>query len=428
MHSVPDSVSDSVSFEDLGLLPELERAVRDQGYETPTPIQAQAIPPLLEGHDLLGCARTGTGKTAAFALPILQHLAHTRQKVARDTVRCLVLTPTRELAAQVAESFRNYGAGLNLSVALIHGGVGQEPQVRALANGVDVLVATPGRLVDLVNQRRARLGAAEILVLDEADHMLDLGFIPDVRRLVAQLPKKRQTLLFSATMPAPIQELADGLLVHPIKLFVTPPATPVEAIEQRVHFVDGARKNDVLAELLRGDDVERALVFTRTKRGANRVAEKLNKSGIAAEAIHGNKSQNARTRALDGFKRGKTRVLVATDLAARGIDVDGISHVFNFDLPEVPETYVHRIGRTARAGATGIAISLCGAAERDMLKGIEKLMKKSVRAVNRPDFAPATSPARAGSPSSGRPTANASGSRRRSRYAGRAGTNARRGR
>jgi ATP-dependent RNA helicase RhlE len=366
------------SFSDLGLIPALERAVRDAGYTEPTPIQAQAIPTLLEGHDLLGCARTGTGKTAAFALPILQHLSRAGRPPRAHTVRCLVLVPTRELAAQVAESFRTYGAGLAPRIALVHGGVGENPQIQTLARGVDVLVACPGRLVDLLERRLARLDAVEVLVLDEADHMLDLGFIPDVRRIVGALPRKRQTLLFSATMPAPIQELANSLLVNPTKLFVTPPATTVDAVEQRLHWVETARKGDLLAELLRDDDVARALVFTRTKRGANRVAEKLTKGGIPAEAIHGNKSQSARTRALDAFKRGRTRVLVATDLAARGIDVDGITHVFNFELPEVPETYVHRIGRTARAGASGIAISLCAQDERDQLRGIERLIRRNV--------------------------------------------------
>ena len=367
-----------ISFSDLGLLPALERAVRDAGYTEPTPIQAQAIPPLLEGHDLLGCAKTGTGKTAAFALPILQHLANAGRPARANTVRCLVLVPTRELAAQVAESFRTYGAGLDLTVALVHGGVGETPQIKALARGVDVLVACPGRLVDLLGRNLARLDAVEVLVLDEADHMLDLGFIPDVRRIVGALPRRRQTLLFSATMPAPIQELARGMLVNPVKVFVTPPASTVDSIDQRLHYVESARKGDLLAELLREDDVARALVFTRTKRGANRVAERLSKGGIAAEAIHGNKSQSARTRALEAFKRGRTRVLVATDLAARGIDVDGITHVINYELPEVPETYVHRIGRTARAGASGIAISLCASDEREQLRGIERLIRRSV--------------------------------------------------
>jgi ATP-dependent RNA helicase RhlE len=395
----------SPSFSDFGLLPALERAVSEAGYSIPTPIQAQAIPSLLEGRDLLGCARTGTGKTAAFALPILQHLAGAKRAAPANTVRCLVLVPTRELAAQVAESFRTYGAGLGLQIAQVFGGVGQEPQCRALARGVDVLVACPGRLVDLMGQRRANLSKVEVLVLDEADHMLDLGFIPDVRKIVAVTPRRRQTLLFSATMPAPILGLAESLLVNPVKVYVTPQASTVEAIEQRVHFVESARKGDLLAQLLGERDVERALVFTRTKRGANRVAEKLAKGGIPAEAIHGNKSQNARTRALDGFKRGKHRVLVATDVAARGIDVDGITHVFNYELPEVPETYVHRIGRTARAGATGIAISFCASDERDQLRGIERLIRRSVPVVGGGSLGPAPraeqSPRRSHSPSGG---------------------------
>jgi len=294
------------------------------------------------------------------------------------TVRCLVLVPTRELAAQVADSFRAYGAGLDLAIEQVHGGVGQGPQVRALARGLDVLVACPGRLVDLMDQRRANLSRVEVLVLDEADHMLDLGFIPDVRKIVAAIPRRRQTLLFSATMPAPILGLAESLLVDPVKVYVAPQGSTVEAVEQRVHFVENKGKGDVLADLLRDDEVQRALVFTRTKRGANRVAERLARSGIPAEAIHGNKSQNARTRALEAFRRGHPRVLVATDVAARGIDVDGITHVINYELPEVPETYVHRIGRTARAGASGVAVSLCASDERDQLRSIEKLIRRRV--------------------------------------------------
>jgi len=371
-------LSDLSSFSSLGLTPALQDAVRRAGYRSPTPIQAKAIPNLLEGRDLLGCARTGTGKTAAFALPILQHLAGARRRAPAHTVRCLVLVPTRELAAQVAESFRSYGAALDLAIAQVHGGVGQEPQVRALARGLDVLVACPGRLVDLLRQKRADLSRVEVLVLDEADHMLDLGFIPDVRRIVAAIPRRRQTLLFSATMPAPILGLAESLLVNPVKVYVTPQASTVEAIEQRVHFVEDKSKGEVLADLLRDGDVQRALVFTRTKRGANRVAERLAKRGIPAEAIHGNKSQNARTRALEAFRRGHPRVLVATDVAARGIDVDGITHVINYELPEVPETYVHRIGRTARAGASGVAVSLCASDEREQLRGIEKLIRQRV--------------------------------------------------
>ena len=372
------SVSSLSDFSSLGLSPALCDAVRDAGYDSPTPIQSQAIPSLLEGRDLLGCARTGTGKTAAFALPILQHLASARRRAPVHTVRCLVLVPTRELAAQVADSFRAYGAGLDLAIEQVHGGVGQGPQVRALARGLDVLVACPGRLVDLMDQRRANLSRVEVLVLDEADHMLDLGFIPDVRKIVAAIPRRRQTLLFSTTMPAPILGLAESLLVDPVKVYVAPQGSTVEAVEQRVHFVENKGKGDVLADLLRDDEVQRALVFTRTKRGANRVAERLARSGIPAEAIHGNKSQNARTRALEAFRRGHPRVLVATDVAARGIDVDGITHVINYELPEVPETYVHRIGRTARAGASGVAVSLCASDERDQLRSIEKLIRRRV--------------------------------------------------
>ena len=372
------SVSSLSDFSSLGLSPALCDAVRDAGYDSPTPIQSQAIPSLLEGRDLLGCARTGTGKTAAFALPILQHLASARRRAPVHTVRCLVLVPTRELAAQVADCFRAYGAGLDLAIEQVHGGVGQGPQVRALARGLDVLVACPGRLVDLMDQRRANLSRVEVLVLDEADHMLDLGFIPDVRKIVAAIPRRRQTLLFSATMPAPILGLAESLLVDPVKVYVAPQGSTVEAVEQRVHFVENKGKGDVLADLLRDDEVQRALVFTRTKRGANRVAERLARSGIPAEAIHGNKSQNARTRALEAFRRGHPRVLVATDVAARGIDVDGITHVINYELPEVPETYVHRIGRTARAGASGVAVSLCASDERDQLRSIEKLIRRRV--------------------------------------------------
>jgi len=355
--------------------------VRDSGYTTPTPIQEQAIPHLLEGRDLLGCAKTGTGKTAAFALPMLQLLSAGGRRAAPNTVRSLILAPTRELAAQVAESFETYGRGLKLSVAVIFGGVSQGKQVAALHRGLDVLVATPGRLVDLMGQKHARLGAVEILVLDEADHMLDLGFIPDVKRILATLPRKRQTLFFSATMPPPIQKLADGMLTNPIKIFVTPPASTVEQIEQRVHFVDRASKPTLLAQLLSAPEVERALVFTRTKHGADKVARRLVQGGITAAAIHGNKAQNNRERTLEGFRAGRLHVLVATDIAARGIDVDGITHVVNFDLPNVPETYVHRIGRTGRAGATGIAISLCDREEREFLRDIEKLIKRSVPVV-----------------------------------------------
>ena len=366
-------------FSDLGLNDQLQRAVHDAGYTDPTPIQEQAIPHLLAGHDLLGCAQTGTGKTAAFALPILQRLANSGQRVHAHTVRALVLVPTRELATQVAESFRTYGGSRStLSVAVIFGGVGQGPQVNALRRGVDIVVATPGRLVDLMGQRHARLDRVEVLVLDEADHMLDLGFIPDVRRVLAAIPKQRQTLLFSATMPPTIAALADSILTRPIKVSVTPQATTVAEIEQSVHFVGQSEKAPLLARLLGDQKVERALVFTRTKRGADQVARRLVHDGIPAEAIHGNKSQGNRERTMAAFRAGRTRVLVATDIAARGIDVDAISHVIQYELPNVPETYVHRIGRTGRAGASGIAIALVDSQERPLLRDIERLIKYEV--------------------------------------------------
>jgi ATP-dependent RNA helicase RhlE len=366
-------------FSDLGLNDQLQRAVLDAGYSTPTPIQQEAIPHLLAGHDLLGCAQTGTGKTAAFALPILQRLASSGPRTPGRGVRALVLVPTRELAAQVAESFHTYGgARSTLSVAVIFGGVGQAPQVNALKRGVDILVATPGRLIDLMGQRHARLDHVEVLVLDEADHMLDLGFIPDVRRILAVIPRKRQTLLFSATMPPTIAALADSILTRPIKVSVTPQSTTVAEIRQSVHFVGRYDKAPLLARLLGDPAVERALVFTRTKRGADRVARRLVQDGIPAEAIHGNKSQNNRERTMDAFRGGHTRVLVATDIAARGIDVDAITHVIQYELPNVPETYVHRIGRTGRAGASGVAIALVDAEERTLLRDIERLIKREV--------------------------------------------------
>ncbi len=366
------------SFDDLGLLDVLLRAVKAQGYTAPTPIQVAAIPHVLKGKDLLGCARTGTGKTASFALPILQQLAQSGPHAGPRQVRALVVVPTRELASQVAESFKNYGAGLGMSVAVIFGGVPQGAQVKNLERGLDVLVATPGRLVDLMGQRHARLDKVGILVLDEADHMLDLGFLPDVKRILAALPKKRQTLFFSATMPPAIAQLADGILSNPEKVYVTPAATTAEAVEQWVHFIDRGGKPELLRKILSGPEVGRALVFTRTKHGGDKVAKRLTLDGIPALAIHGNKTQGNRERTLAGFRAGTTRVLVATDIAARGIDVDDITHVVNYELPNVPETYVHRIGRTARAGATGIAISFCSGEEREFLRDIEKLIKKSV--------------------------------------------------
>ena len=364
------------SFSDLSLVQPLLRALSDEGYREPTPIQSQAIPPLLEGRDLLGCARTGTGKTAAFALPILQRLAAHKRPAPRKSARALVIVPTRELAAQVAESFTTYGRHLRPTVALIYGGVGQTPQVKALAPGVDVLVATPGRLLDLIGQGFVRLDGIETLVLDEADQMLDLGFLPDVKRILALVPRKRQTLLFSATMPPAIEELAQRILHTPEKVFVTPAATTAELVDQRVQFVARAEKATALERALRDPAVKRALVFTRTKRGCDRVARRLIQSGIPAQAIHGDKSQGNRERSLAGFRQGRVRVLVATDIAARGIDVDRITHVVNFEIPNVPETYVHRIGRTARAGAAGVALSLCAPEERPFLKDIERLIRR----------------------------------------------------
>jgi ATP-dependent RNA helicase RhlE len=378
------------SFSDLPLIAPLQRALSAANYTKPTPIQAQAIPPLLAGRDLLGCAQTGTGKTAAFALPILQRLAGEAKRAAPRSTRVLVLTPTRELAIQIADSFRTYGRHLALRTAVIFGGVGQSPQVDAMAQGVDVLVATPGRLLDLMNQRLLRLDSLGVFVLDEADRMLDMGFIRDVRRIVAAMPKSRQTLLFSATMPADVLGLAEGLLKDPVRVSVTPPATTVQRVEQRVLFVAKADKRALLVQVLRDPALRRVLVFTRTKHGANKVAEQLAKAGISAGAIHGNKSQGARQKALADFRAGRLRALVATDIAARGIDIDGISHVINFELPDQPESYVHRIGRTARAGASGIAISFCDAAERPLLRDIEKTIRLTLA---RP--APAAVPHRA---------------------------------
>jgi ATP-dependent RNA helicase RhlE len=370
-----------VRFEDLQLIPPLLDAVRAEGYQQPTPIQQQAIPHVLAGRDLLGLAQTGTGKTAAFALPILQRLANAPRPGADRPIRVLVLTPTRELAAQIGESFATYGKHLPFRHTVIFGGVGQNAQERALRSGIDILVATPGRLLDLIGQRHVHLHRLEIFVLDEADRMLDMGFIHDVRRVIGHLPPKRQTLFFSATMPDEAQKLADILLRDPQTVAVTPVASTVDKVAQSVYFVEKNDKRALLVHLLKDPSVRRALVFSRTKHGANRVAEQLERAGIGAMAIHGNKSQNARERALAGFKSGSTRVLVATDIAARGIDIDEISHVFNFDLPNVPETYVHRIGRTARAGAEGVAVSFCDGEERAFLADIERLIRIRVPVV-----------------------------------------------
>ncbi|MCA8950755.1 MAG: DEAD/DEAH box helicase [Planctomycetes bacterium] len=366
------------TFSALQLLEPIQRAVSARGYNTPTPIQAQAIPHLLDGRDLLGIAQTGTGKTAAFALPILDFLAGDPMPRRPKLPTVLVLTPTRELAAQIGESFRVYGQHVDVRHAVIFGGVGQTPQVQLLRRGIDVLVATPGRLLDLMSQGHVALSDIEIFVLDEADRMLDMGFIHDVKKVIAKLPTERQTLLFSATMPKDIVELAGSILENPVRVEVTPPATTVERIAQSVMLVEKDDKRDLLSAVLEDRTIDRVLVFTRTKHGADRVVRHLKKQREAAEAIHGNKSQGARERALEGFKSGKLRVLVATDIAARGIDVPDITHVINFDLPNVPEAYVHRIGRTARAGRDGIAISFCDLSEREYLRDIEKAIRREV--------------------------------------------------
>ncbi|MGE0736114.1 MAG: DEAD/DEAH box helicase [Alphaproteobacteria bacterium] len=372
-------------FTSLGLAAPILRALETEKYETPTPIQSQAIPHVLAGKDLLGVAQTGTGKTAAFALPMLQRLAADKRPIRRGQCRALILSPTRELASQIAESFRTYGRHMGLSTTVIFGGVSAHQQVRAMTHGVDILVATPGRLLDHVNTRAVQLDAVEIFVLDEADRMLDMGFINDIRRLVRKLPSVRQNLFFSATMPSEIGKLAGELLKDPVRVSVTPVASTAERIDQRVIFIEASRKASLLAEILRdaNEKMTRTLVFTRTKRGADKAVRQLANSGIDADAIHGNKSQNQRERALDAFRSGRTRILVATDIAARGIDVDGISHVVNYDLPNVPESYVHRIGRTARAGAEGIAISFCDGEEREYLRDIEKLTRQRIPTTDR---------------------------------------------
>ncbi|MGD9966758.1 MAG: DEAD/DEAH box helicase [Hyphomonadaceae bacterium] len=361
------------TFKDLGVSAPILKALDAEGYSQPTPIQVQALPIVQKGRDLIGLAQTGTGKTAAFALPILDRLAANRKHAGERACRALVLAPTRELAAQIGDSFRAYGQFLGLSTAVVFGGASMFKQKQALYRGVDILVATPGRLLDHVSQRSVRLENVEILVLDEADHMLDMGFIHDLRRIASILPRQRQTLFFSATMPPSIEELAAQFLDNPQKIAVAPPSTTAERVEQAVIHVDQTKKQDLLHALLADKSIKRALVFARTKHGADRVVKKLVAAGFDAEAIHGNKSQGQRMRALDAFKKGKARLLVATEIAARGIDVDDVTHVINFDLPNVPEQYVHRIGRTARAARSGIAISFCAPDERAYLKDIEKL-------------------------------------------------------
>ena len=386
-------------FSDLQLHPTILAAVEKEGYTTPTPIQQQAIPHVLAGKDLVALAQTGTGKTAAFALPLLHRLAADRPAADRAAapapkrpIRVLVLAPTRELASQIGDGFAGYGGrALGLVHTVIFGGVGKEPQMRALRQGVDVLIATPGRLLDLMNDRVVDFRNLSVLVLDEADRMLDMGFIYDVKKIIAAVPKQRQTLLFSATMPQDIEELARQILQNPVRVAVAPPATTVDRIDQSVFFVEQKQKRALLLHLLKGPEVKRAIVFTRTKHGANRVAEFLDGS-VGAAAIHGNKSQGARERALEGFKRGQLKVLVATDIAARGIDIDEVSHVIQMDLPEVPEQYVHRIGRTARAGADGIAWAFCAMDERSLLRDIERAIRKKIDIAEHPFLSTAVDP------------------------------------
>ena len=374
----------NVSFADLGLAEPLLRALEAAGYTVPTPIQARTIPALLQGRDVLGIAQTGTGKTAAFALPILQHLSAFRERPQPKHPRALVLAPTRELAVQIGRSFDTYGRGLGLKLGMVIGGLGFGRQIETLNRGVDILVATPGRLLDLVERGNVKLAHVTFLVLDEADRMFDMGFIRDVRRIVASVSKQRQTLLFSATMPGDISKLASEILKNPEKVEIAPQGRTVDKVDQRVYFVPAAAKRALLSHLLNDETLERVIVFTRTKRGANRVAEALEDRGVRSEAIHGNKSQNARQKALDNFSRGRARVLVATDLASRGIDVTGVTHVINYELPADAESYVHRIGRTARAGASGIALSFCDGSERGQLKSIERLTNQRIAVVPTP--------------------------------------------
>jgi ATP-dependent RNA helicase RhlE len=386
-----------ISFHDFGLVAPITRALAQENYLTPTPIQRDAIPLVRAGRDLIGIAQTGTGKTAAFALPILDRLAAHPRPLEKKTCRVLVLSPTRELSGQILDSFRAYGRHLRLASALAIGGVPMGRQVRALISGVDVLVATPGRLIDLVRSNALRLDRVEVLVLDEADRMLDMGFIHDIRAIVAKLPATRQTLLLSATMPREVAALAGDMLCDPARVAVTPVASTAERISQRIVHTDRAAKPALLAELLKAEKIDRALVFTRTKHGADKVVRGLGRAGIAAQAIHGNKSQSQRERVLADFRAGRVRTLVATDIAARGIDVDGISHVINYDLPNIAESYVHRIGRTARAGAEGVAISFCDAEEAAFLRDIEKLIRTEIPATDRRSQRPVQSatPARA---------------------------------
>jgi len=371
------------SFETLSLCPAVLKAVREENYLVPTPVQAKAIPHALSGRDVLGIAQTGTGKTAAFALPILEHFIARQMPAKPRFPGALILAPTRELANQIVGDLRNYGRYSKVSTLAVYGGVGIEPQIRALAGGIDIVVATPGRLIDLMKRKAIGLGRVEIVVLDEADRMLDMGFVRDIRRIAACLPKKRQSLFFSATMPREIEQLVADLLANPAKVEVTPAASTVQKLRQQVLFVANGQKMAALAALLDPASASRALVFARTKHGADRLGKEMVKRGFQVGVLHGNKSQKQRENAMHGFRLGRTKVLVATDIAARGIDIDGISHVINYDVPNVPETYVHRIGRTARAGATGLAITLCSAEEKPYLRSIERLTGTGLSIINR---------------------------------------------
>ncbi len=395
-----------MKFNSLNLSDSILRAITSEGYETPTPIQAQAIPLVLERKDVLACAQTGTGKTAAFALPILQLLSQAKSSGhGHRPIRVLVLTPTRELASQISRNFSDYGIELPLRNAVIFGGVNQKSQIKVLRQGLDILIATPGRLLDLMQQRQVQFQGLEILVLDEADRMLDMGFIHDVRRIISALPKQRQTLFFSATMPSEIRKLSEQILHRPVRIEVTPVSSTAEKIDQSIYFVEKKKKTSLLIQILDELRVERGLVFTRTKRDANRVSEELNRAGIRSNAIHGNKSQDARERALASIKKGECRVLVATDIAARGIDIDKVTHVFNHDIPNVAESYVHRIGRTARAGCEGSAYSFCSNEERSYLTDIERLIRMKINVLPTPEglALEARSPATVLRPPRGRP-------------------------
>ncbi|MBK6698915.1 MAG: DEAD/DEAH box helicase [Saprospiraceae bacterium] len=375
-----------MQFQDLHIIDPILKSLEEEGYSIPTPIQLKAIPIGLQGTDLLACAQTGTGKTAAFAIPILQLLSQSPHNLKKRSIRSLIITPTRELAIQINESFKSYGRHLPLKSTVIFGGVNQGQQTEALRNGVDILIATPGRLIDLMNQGHLTLQHVEILVLDEADRMLDMGFINDVKKIIASVPKKRQTLFFSATMPDEIVKLSSNILHKPIKIEVTPVSSTADTIQQFIYFVDKGNKNKLLIEILKNKDIKTVLVFTRTKHGADKVVKVLHTNNIKAEAIHGNKAQNARQRALTNFKAQTTRVLVATDIAARGIDVDDLEYVINYEIPNISETYVHRIGRTGRAGAKGTAYSFCDAEEKPFLKDIEKLISKKLPVIENHPF------------------------------------------